>query len=135
MGVNKVILIGNVGKDPEIKDINGTKCASFSLATSETYKDKKGEKATNTQWHNIVIWRNLADVAEKYVKKGDKLYLEGKIENRSYEKNGETKYFTQIVVNVMQMLGSKSESNGNSQKPTTKPDLPVESPESDDLPF
>jgi single-strand DNA-binding protein len=106
MSVNKCFLIGNVGKNPEVKDINGVKMASFTLATSESYT-KDGEKVTNTTWHNIVIWRKLAEVVESYVKKGSKLYLEGRIENKQYEKDGVTKYFSQINVFSMQMLDSK----------------------------
>lgn len=112
--VNKVILVGNVGKDPEIRYLdNGVALARFTLATSENYKDKEGNKQTKTEWHNIVLWRGLAEVAEKYVKKGNPLYIEGKITNRSYEQDGATKYFTEIVGNEMKMLGSKSDS-GNS---------------------
>ncbi len=112
--INKVILVGNVGKDPEIKHIpNGTAVAQFSLATSETYKDKNGAKTTQTEWHNIVLWRGLAEVAEKYVKKGDPLYIEGKIRSRSYEdKDGNKRYITEIVGDTMQMLGRKQSGDG-----------------------
>jgi len=86
-GVNKVILIGNLGKDPEVRHLeNGTAVANFSLATSESYKDRtSGERKTITEWHNIVAWRGLAEVAEKYLKKGDPLYIEGKIRTRQWE--------------------------------------------------
>lgn len=110
MGVNKVILVGNVGKDPEIQYVSeNIPVARFTLATSETYKDKNGEKVTNTEWHNIVVWRGLAQVVEKYVKKGTQLYIEGKITHRQYEKDGVTKYFTEIVANNMQMLSRVGE--------------------------
>ena len=110
--VNKVILVGNVGKDPEIKQINkDTKVASFTLATSETYKNKQGERVAETEWHNIAVWRGLANVVEKYVKKGSLLYIEGKITNRNYEKDGQTKYFTEIVASEMKMLGKKDSSS------------------------
>jgi single-strand DNA-binding protein len=113
--VNKVILVGNVGKDPEVKYLeNGTAFARFTLATSETFKDKEGNRTTKTEWHNIVLWRGLAEVAEKYVKKGHPLYIEGKITNRSYEQDGVTKFFTEIVGNEMKMLGSKSSNEGSS---------------------
>ena len=104
--VNKVILIGNVGKDVEVQEVGTTKVAKFSLATSESYT-KNGEKVTNTEWHNITIWGKLADVCEKYVKKGDKLFLEGKIQYREYEKDGVKKYFTEINAYSMQMLGGQ----------------------------
>jgi len=143
--INKVILVGHVGKDPEVKHLeNGTAFARFTLATSESYKDKDGNKQTNTEWHNIVVWRGLADVAEKYVKKGNKLYIEGKISSRSYEKDGVTKYFYEIVGNTMQMLDSKP-STTNTSSATNEPIVPKESEtknnntedekNADDLPF
>lgn len=111
MSVNKVILIGNVGKDPEIRHLDsGVAVASFSLATSESYNAKNGERVTTTEWHNIVVWRGLAEVVEKYVKKGSKLYIEGKITTRQYEKDGQTKYFTEIVANNIEMLDSRNSS-------------------------
>jgi len=110
MGVNKAILVGNVGRDPEVQYVSdNVPVARFTLATSETYKDKNGEKVTNTEWHNIVVWRGLAQVVEKYVKKGSQLYIEGKITHRQYEKDGVTKYFTEIVANSLQMLGRAGE--------------------------
>jgi single-strand DNA-binding protein len=118
MSVNKVILVGNVGKDPEIRHLDsGVAVASFSLATSDSYKAKNGEKVTTTEWHNIVLWRGLAEVVEKYVKKGSKLFIEGKITSRQYEKDGITKYFTEIVANNMVMLDSKS-SGSSSDNPS-----------------
>jgi single-strand DNA-binding protein len=111
MSVNKVILVGNVGKDPEIKYIDSdTPVAKFPLATSESYKAKNGEKVETTEWHNIVMWRGLAKVVENFVKKGSRLFLEGKITSRKYEKDGQTLYFTEIVVSNMVMLDSKSTS-------------------------
>ena len=115
MSVNKVILIGNVGNDPEVTYIKeDVPVAKFSLATNESYKNRDGERVTNTEWHNIVVWRGLAKVVEKYVKKGSKLYLEGKITTRQYEKDGQTKYFTEIVVREMTMLDSRGENSDNS---------------------
>lgn len=134
MGVNKVILIGNVGKQPEIRRLDsGVGVANFPLATSETYKNKNGEKVTDTTWHNIVIWRGLAEVVEKFVKKGDQLYLEGKITTRSWDdKDGNKRYTTEIVVNNMQMLGGKiNESEPASKSAENKPEIT----EDDDLPF
>ena len=147
MSVNKVILVGNVGQDPEIRHLDsGVAVASFTLATSETYT-KDGERITNTEWHNIVAWRGLAGVVENYVKKGSKLYIEGKITHRQYEKDGQTKYFTEIVANNMVMLDSKKDSTntGNTSyskpaapatTPTTKPVEPeTDDADADDLPF
>lgn len=119
MSVNKVILVGNVGNDPEIKHLDqDVKLARFRLATSESYRAKNGERVTSTEWHNIVVWRGLAGVVEQYVKKGSKLYIEGKITNRQYEKDGDTKYFTEIVANNMVMLDSK-DSNADHQEPSS----------------
>jgi len=110
MSVNKVILIGNVGKDPEVKYLEqDVPVAKFTLATSESYKAKNGEKVETTEWHNIVLWRGLAKIAEQYVRKGSKLFIEGKITHRQYEQDGVTKFFTEIVGNNMEMLSSKSD--------------------------
>lgn len=105
-GLNKVMLIGNLGKIPEIKMLaNNVKVAHFSLATTESYKDENGETHSNTEWHNIVLWRNLADLAEKYLTKGSTIYLEGKLKTRSYQdKNGITKYVTEIIGDKIIML-------------------------------
>jgi single-strand DNA-binding protein len=108
--VNKVILVGNVGKDPEVRYLEGNVAvAKFPLATSETYRNKEGERVTQTEWHNVVLWRGLAKVAEDYVKKGQALYIEGKIRSRKYDdKEGNTRYITEIVADNMQMLGRKA---------------------------
>ena len=99
MSVNRAIILGNVGKDPDIrKSQDGKQIASFSLATSESWKDKSGEKKENTTWHNVVVFGGAAGFIADYVKKGSKLYVEGSINNRSYEKDGVTKYITEIVV-------------------------------------
>jgi single-strand DNA-binding protein len=141
--LNKVMLIGNLGKDPEVRHLeNGTAVANFSIATSESYKDKNsGEVISNTDWHNVVVWRGLADVAEKYLKKGDKVYLEGKLRSRSYQDpQGVTKYITEVVVDDMVMLGGKPSSDSTNPSPqanspaTKAPDLPLDE-EDDDLPF
>ena len=137
MSVNKVTLIGRVGKDPEVRNFdNGGKVANFTLATDDSYK-KDGEKIEQTDWHNVSIWRGLAEVVEKYVKKGSLLYLEGKIKTRSYEKDGEKRYITEVICHDMKMLGSKSD---NQQATTSEPvkqetmDEAGDLPE-DDLPF
>jgi single-strand DNA-binding protein len=115
MSVNKVILVGNVGKDPETRYLEGgTVVSRFPLATSEVYRNRDGEKITNTEWHNIVLWRGLAEVAEKYVRKGTQLYIEGRIRNRSYtDKEGNTRYTTEVVCDNMQMLGKRSDDSGD----------------------
>ncbi len=144
--LNKVMLIGNLGRDPEVRHLeNGTAVANFSIATSESYRDRNtGETITNTDWHNVVLWRGLADVAEKYLKKGDKVYLEGKLRSRSYQdQQGITKYITEVVVDDMVMLGNRNTGEmGGGQMPqqpaptpTPKaPDLKLDE-EDDDLPF
>ncbi|MBS1508004.1 MAG: single-stranded DNA-binding protein [Bacteroidetes bacterium] len=105
---NSVQLIGRLGKDPEVKTFGDKKKASFSIATTDTYKNQKGEKVEDTQWHNLVIWGKLADVAGKYLKKGSEVAIEGKLVHRVYETGkGEKKYFTEINVNDLMMLGAK----------------------------
>ena len=119
MSVNKVILVGNVGKDAEVRYIdNGVAVATFSLATSETYTSKSGEKVTTTEWHNIVAWRGLGEFAGKYIQKGRQLYIEGRIKSRSYEdKDGVKKYITEILADSIQLLGRKEPGEGGSASP------------------
>ena len=107
---NKVQLIGNLGKDPEVKQLeSGKTLAKFSLATSENYKNADGEKVTDTQWHNLVAWGKTAQITEKYLKKGNKIAIEGKLINRSYEdKEGIKRYVTEVLVSEILMLGSKN---------------------------
>ena len=107
---NKVQLIGNLGKAPEIKNIDsGKKLAKFSIATNEIYTNNKGEKVKETQWHNLVAWGKLADIAEKYLDKGSEVVIEGKIITKDYlDKDGNKKYTTEIQVNEMLMMGSKN---------------------------
>ena len=104
---NKVQLIGNLGQNPEVKELNGgKKVAKFSLATNETYKNKAGEKVTDTQWHNLVAWGKTADIIEKYLKKGSEVAVEGKLLNRNYtDKEGVKRYVTEIQVSELLMLG------------------------------
>jgi single-strand DNA-binding protein len=113
-GVNKVILIGRLGKDPEVRNLdNGAVVANFSIATSESYKDRTtGEKKEITEWHNIVLWRGLAEIAQKFLRKGDMVYIEGKLRTRSWEKEGVTRYTTEIVADNMNMLSPKSGGGG-----------------------
>ncbi len=146
-GVNKVILIGNLGKDPEIRHLdNGRDVANFSLATSENYKNREGEKVTTTEWHNIVLWTPLAEIAEKYLNKGNQIYLEGKLTNRSYEdKEGNRKYITEVVGHNLTMLGGKgsaSESSIPEESKSTPEENKIvsesavtEEDQTDDLPF
>jgi len=109
-GLNKVTLIGNLGKNPEIQQLEGgITLAKFTLATSESYRDEKGNKHTDTEWHSILAWRNLAEVAGKYLKKGSTVYLEGKIKTRSYEdKTGVKKQVTEIIADHIIMLDKPS---------------------------
>ncbi len=115
MSLNKVMLIGNVGRDPEVRYLDGntqsgTKVATFTLATSERYKDRNGELRENTEWHNIVCWRANADVAERFVHKGTQLYIEGRLRTRSYtDPQGVKKYTTEIQVDVLQLLGRRED--------------------------
>ncbi|WP_242923704.1 single-stranded DNA-binding protein [Pontibacter liquoris] len=113
--VNKVILVGNLGKDPEIRHLEGgVAVARFPIATSETFKDKNGAKQERTEWHNIVLWRGLAEVAEKYLRKGQSVYIEGKIRTNNYQdKEGVQRYSTEIVADNMTMLGGRSENGGS----------------------
>jgi len=106
---NKVQLIGNLGANPEVKNTeSGKKLAKFSIATSESYRNAKGDKITETQWHNIIAWGKLADIAEKYLTKGSEIALEGKLVYRNYtDKDGGKKYFTEIQASEMLMLNSK----------------------------
>lgn len=140
-GVNKVILIGNLGKDPEVRYLEGgTAVAKFTLATSENYKDKtSGERKTLTEWHNIVVWRGLAEVAEKYLKKGSQIYIEGKLRSRQWQdKDGVNRYTTEIVADTLQMIGKKDDSAGNAQNQsssTSSPDIEQNNNFEDDLPF
>lgn len=146
--VNKVTLVGNVGNDPEVRYVSeNVPVATFRLATSESFTSKTGERVTNTEWHNIVLWRGLAKVTEQYVKKGQMLYIEGKLTYRSYEKDGQKQYFTEIVASEMRMLGkregsvsdntSSQPSGGGTTMPPTPAAPPVETfqPAADDLPF
>lgn len=142
MSVNKVILVGNVGRDPETRHLDkGVSVSRFSLATTESYTSKTGEKVSNTEWHNIVAWRGLADVVEKYVKKGSQLYIEGRLRTNMYEKDGVKHYATEINADTLQLLGKRegqSEVSGQQAQTeqlqsVSEPDF--SQPEEDDLPF
>ncbi len=145
-GVNKVILIGNLGADPEIRHLqNGASVANFRLATSETYKDRTtGERREQTEWHNVVAWRGLAEITEKYLRKGSKVYVEGKLRTRQWQdKDNNTRYTTEIVADEMTMLDRAA---GDSGAPRTSAPVAQSAPaagghsapandEMDDLPF
>ncbi len=148
-GVNKVILVGNLGKDPEVQYLdNNVSVARFSLATNDSYKDKDGNRVDQTEWHNITAWRGLAKIAEDFLKKGSKIYLEGKIRTRSWDdkQTGEKKYATEIVADNFIMLdrregegnaGSYQQSNAKTAPVShAAPNSPSEpAPQGDDLPF
>ena len=110
-GVNRVMLIGNLGKDPDIQFLEGNiGVAKFSLATTETYKDRSGKLISQTEWHTVVLWRGLAELAQKYLHRGSLVYIEGRLKTRSWEdKEGNKKYITEIQVNELLMLGAKAD--------------------------
>ena len=124
-GVNKVILIENLGKDPEVRYLdNGVAVANLSLATSENYKNKQGERVTQTEWHDVVLWRGLAEVAEKYLKKGSSVYVEGKLRtNKWVDKDENTRYKTEVLADKLTMLG-RSQNQEQSTESTSEDDLP-----------
>ena len=142
--LTKVILIGNVGSDPEVRAVcTGARVANFSLATSRRWHDRNGQQQEKTEWHRIVAWEkpfNLVDVVEKYVKKGDKLFIEGEIEYRTYEdKEGNTRYITEVRARDIVMLGGRPEGDrvlaGAAAGKGDYDDFNAGGPEDDDLPF
>jgi len=147
MTLNKVMLIGNVGKDPEPRHLeNGTMFVSITVATSERYKDRNGEVKEQTEWHNVVCWRALAEIVEKFVRKGSQVYVEGKLRSRSWEdQNGHKRHITEIVADTLKLLGRKPEqsvgatqgASGAAPLPKIVPIDPLEGlgTPMDDLPF
>lgn len=144
--VNKVILIGNVGKDPEVRHLeNGQVVANITLATSEVYTDKSGQKREQTDWHDIVLWRGLAEITSKYVKKGYKLYVEGKLKKRSWQdKEGQTRYTIEVVADEMTILSRpeshersnpSSYSNVGTPNPPSPIDTIIAKDQNDNTPF
>jgi single-strand DNA-binding protein len=113
--LNKVMLIGNLGKDPEVRTIpSGVKVANFPIATSESYNDKNGQRVEKTEWHNIELWRGLAEVAEKFLKKGNPVFIEGKLQTRSWDdQSGQKRYMTEIIADNMTMLGGRRNDGGD----------------------
>jgi len=143
-GLNKAMLIGRLGKDPEMTNFeSGVVKASFSMATGEVYRNKEGEKIERTDWHNIVMWRGLAEIAGKYLKKGSRIYVEGKIKTRSWDdKDGNKKYITEIEVSDMHMLDSKPSSSEEGQYSSNEKsgqtvvnEASSQAPDENDLPF
>jgi len=150
-GINKVTLIGNLGKDPEVQTFDTYKKAAFSLATTEYSRDREGNEVQHTEWHNIVMWRGLAEIAEQYLRKGNQVYIEGKIRTRSFDaKDGTKKYITEIQADNLVLLGGKREgsaensnqplpsnSNGHPAQPVVPPitEPSVQQNDHDDLPF
>jgi len=116
MSVNKAILVGNLGKDPELRYTpSGTAVCTFSLATTDRFKNKQGEQQDRTEWHNIVVWAGLAEICGKYLTKGKQVYIEGRIQNRSYDdRDGNKRYISEIVANEMQMLSRSGDQGGGS---------------------
>ena len=142
-GVNRVMLIGNLGKDPDVQYLEGNiAVAKFSLATTETYKDRAGKLISQTEWHTVVLWRGLAELAQKYLHKGSLVYIEGRLRTRSWEdKEGNKKYTTEVIAENFTMLGRKGDfdngsSNSGSQNASRQEDAVDLSQEGeDDLPF
>jgi len=139
-GVNLVVLVGRVGKEPETKYMqNGDAVTTLSLATSETWKDKDGEKQEKTQWHNLVFYRRLAEVVGEYVQKGTQLYIEGKLNTRKWQtKEGQDRYTTEIIGEKMQMLGGKNsstEGRGDNSHPSQTRPTTQENTFDDDIPY
>lgn len=141
MSVNKAVLLGNIGKDPEVRRTNNNTIANLTLATSEKWTDKQGNRQEKTEWHSIVVFNKTAEFVEKFVGKGTQVYVEGKIRNESYEKDGEKKYVTRIYADIIQILsGGKKDGNNNQAPSNQSAPKPVGGPEyfepeDDDLPF
>ena len=133
--LNRVMLIGNLGKDPELKYTpSGVAVATFSIATSEQWKDQEGNAQEKTEWHNIVAWRKLAEIVGEYLKKGKKVYIEGKLQTRNYEKDGVKRYITEIVADQLIMLDGAGQRSGGSSSDEPVP-AHADAPKEDDLPF
>ncbi len=141
-GINKVILIGNLGRDPEVQTFeNGVKKANLSLATTETFTNREGNKEQRTEWHRVVLWRRLAEIAEEYLHKGNQIYIEGRLRTRKWDdKDGNARYTTEVEGQSMTMLGGRPSENNSVTAPVDKEvvkediDTDKETPE-DDLPF
>lgn len=116
--INKVILVGRLGRDPELRHTSGgSSVCSLAVATTERYKDKAGEQQERTEWHRVTLWSRLADIANQYLHKGDQVYIEGRLETRSYEKDGVTHYATDVIARELKMLGGKGKVSGDQRSP------------------
>ncbi len=140
MSLNKILLIGNAGRTPDIRAVGDTKVASFTLATTERYKGKDGNVREETEWHNIAVWGKLADVVEKYVDKGTQLYVEGRIKTEKYaDAQGVEKYAVKVIASSLQLLGKKEGGSAPAAQQTTQRTTPivdgVVEPDDSDLPF
>ena len=133
-GINKVIILGSVGQDPEVKQLANNTVANLSVATSESWTGKDGQKQQKTEWHRCQAWGKLAEIIGQYVKKGSKVYIEGKLQTRSWEQDGVKKYATEIIVNELQMLGDKPEGQP-AQKQPSKPAQPEQPDFDNDIPW
>jgi single-strand DNA-binding protein len=142
-GINKVILVGNLGQDPEVKfTAGGAAVTTLSIATSDSWKDKdSGMDKERTEWHRVVLWRRLAEIAGEYLKKGSKVYIEGQLQTRKWEQEGQTRYTTEIIARDIQFLDSRGSANTSNQEgaATTNeepaPDVPESGIDDDDIPF
>ena len=136
-GLNKVFLIGNLGADPEVKNLDsGDMVVNLTIATNESWKNKQGEKVDKTTWHRLVAWRKTAELISKYCKKGDKIHIEGKIDNRSYDADDGTKrYVSEIIVNNVVFLGGKKDSDGATATEEATTAAPADTKPKSDLPF
>jgi len=134
--LNKVILIGNLGKDPEVRvTASGNAMASFSLATKESLKNREGKREERTEWHNVVLWGRLAEIARDYLHKGRQVYIEGRLQTRKWEdKNGNARYTTEVVADAMQMLGSKNDGGQQTEKKEELAEM-TDFDDFDDVPF
>ena len=147
MSVNKAILVGNLGKDPELRYTpSGTAVCTFSLATTDRFKNRQGEQQERTEWHNIVVWAGLAEICGKYLTKGKQVYIEGRIQNRSYDdRDGNKRYITEVVASEMQMLSRAGDAGGGGGRPAAEYGQPAAPPSAasqeppfnpdDDIPF
>ena len=142
-GINKVIIVGNLGQDPEIKyTAGGAAVTTLSIATSDSWKDKdSGMDQERTEWHRVVLWRRLAEIAGEYLKKGSKVYIEGQLQTRKWEQEGQTRYTTEIIARDMQFLDSRGSSNTPSTQKSSEmndqsaADVPDSAIDDDDIPF
>jgi len=137
--VNKVIIVGNLGSDPDLRDAGGTPVCNFSVATNEKFKNRAGEQQERTEWHRCVAWSKLAEICAEYLRKGRQVYIEGKLQTRKWEKDGDLKYTTEVIVNNMVMLGRPGDEQADVIDRAVKDNMETPAPADDDdldsLPF